>query len=890
MVTKLLKLFSGDPNQRHLKRYWALAAEVNALEPVTEKLSDADLAARTGEFRDRLADGEELDDLLPEAFAVVREAARRVLSMRHFDVQLIGGAALHEGKVAEMRTGEGKTLVATLPVYLNALRGEGVHVVTVNDYLARRDAAWMGTVYHALGLSVGCLQHESALLFDPDADGGDTGQARMRRANRREAYAADITYGTNNEFGFDYLRDNMATDRTQQVQRGLHFAIVDEVDNILIDEARTPLIISGPSQEPTSLYGTVSKVATQLVAEHDFRIEEKERQAILTDQGISKVERLLNVENLYDPANYVLTHYVENALRAEAIYRRDRDYVVRERQVVIVDEFTGRLMPGRRWADGLHQAIEAKEGVPVQRETVTYATITLQNYFRMYGKLAGMTGTAATEADEFYKVYGLEVVVVPTNKPSARMDEPDLVYKTHAAKFRAVADAITALHEAGRPVLVGTVSIERSEELSQMLERRGVPHEVLNAKNHEREAQIIAQAGRPGAVTVSTSMAGRGTDIILGGDPASAESVGAWQEAHDGVVEQGGLFVLGTERHESRRIDNQLRGRAGRQGDPGETRFYGSLEDDIMVRFGSSTLGRLVGKALPEDTPLESGMLTRTLALTQTKVEAYYFDIRKHLVAYDDVVNRQREVVYAERRRVLEEADLKANIQEMVGEELSSIIRGGLAGDPEHWEPGPALGEAGTILPLPAELDEDYVHTNGAEATEEALLDAAEVLYEQREEAFSPGLMRAIERAVMLQTVDRLWVQHLTMMSNLRQGIGLQAYGQRDPLVAYRKEGHEAFEGLLARIRHDIAHTIYHVAPAGQQQAAPAEGQARLAAVDTARTATVMSKLTGAPRRESSTLNPVDPNASRAERRQAARAAGSSKKARRKARRDAQDA
>ncbi len=889
MVSKLLKLFSGDPNQRHLKRYWALAAEVNALEPETAALSDERLAARTGEFRDRLADGERLDDLQPEAFAVVREAARRALNMRHFDVQIIGGAALHEGKVAEMRTGEGKTLVATLPVYLNALQGEGVHVVTVNDYLARRDAAWMGRVYHALGLSVGCLQHESAFLYDPEGEGSNEAQAGMRAVNRREAYAADITYGTNNEFGFDYLRDNMATDRTQQVQRGLHFAIVDEVDNILIDEARTPLIISGPSQEPTTLYGTVAKVATQLAAEVDYRIEEKERQAILTDDGISKVERLLNVENLYDPANYVLTHYVENALRAEAIYRRDRDYVVRDRQVVIVDEFTGRLMPGRRWADGLHQAIEAKENVPVQRETVTYATITLQNYFRMYGKLAGMTGTAATEADEFYKVYGLEVVVVPTNKPLARMDEPDLVYKTHAAKFRAVADAIAELHQAGRPVLVGTVSIERSEELSKMLERRGVPHQVLNAKNHEREAQIIAQAGRPGSVTVSTSMAGRGTDIILGGDPASAASHDAWQAAHDGVVEQGGLFVLGTERHESRRIDNQLRGRAGRQGDPGETRFYGSLEDDIMVRFGSSALGRLVGKALPEDTPLESGMLTRTLALTQTKVEAYYFDIRKHLVAYDDVVNRQREVIYAERLRVLEEADLKANIQEMVGEELSGIIRGGLAGDPERWEPGPVLGEAGTILPLPEGLDDEFVHANGAEETEETLLEVAQALYAQREEAFGEGLMRAIERAVMLQTVDRLWVQHLTMMSNLRQGIGLQAYGQRDPLVAYRKEGHEAFEGLLARIRHDIAHTIFHVAPVGQQ-ATPAEGGTRLAAVDTARTTTVMSKAANAPRRASAPSGSVDPNASRAERRQAARAEGTTKKARKRARRDAQDA
>jgi len=851
MLGKLLGIF-GDSNEKQLKQYQPLVEQVNALEEETHALTDSELSDKTVEFRGRLEEGEELDDLLPEAFAVVREASMRVNGMRHFDVQLIGGAVLHDGKVAEMKTGEGKTLVATLPTYLNALTGDGVHVITVNDYLARRDAAWMGAVYGSLGLSVSCLQHEVAYLYEPGRPAEGTVPTDMRKVDRGQAYGADITYGTNNEFGFDYLRDNMATSKAGQVQGRLSYAIIDEVDNILIDEARTPLIISGPAQESNSMYQTVARVVPRLQEEKDFHIEEKERQAILTDDGITKLESLLNIGNLYAPENFALTHFVENGLRANVIYQRDKDYVVSDGEVIIVDEFTGRLMPGRRYGDGLHQAIEAKEGVTIQRETITYATVTLQNFFRMYPKLAGMTGTAVTEAEEFFKVYKLEVVAMPTNVPMIRTDEPDFVYKTEAGKFAAVAEHIQLLHEEGRPVLVGTVSIERSEHLSEMLRKRGVPHEVLNAKNHEREAQIVSEAGRLGAVTVSTSMAGRGTDIILGGDPKMADSPEQWQRDHDDIVAKGGLFVLGTERHESRRIDNQLRGRSGRQGDPGETRFYGSLEDDIMVRFGSGMMGRLVGKALPEDVPLESGMLTKTLEMTQGKVESYYFDIRKHLVEYDDVVNRHREVIYGERWKVLEEADLKSNIQDMVSGEVSGLVHSHLVGDPSDWDVEPLLAELGTILPLPKDLNADFVFENGAEDTQEEALAAAEALYEEREAEFTLEIMRAIERAVMLQIVDRHWVQHLTHMSNLRQGIGLHAYGQRDPLVMYKKEGHEAFEALSEHIQHDIVHTIYHVAPAQPQQQAGkttslGRARGRLASVDTKKTTTVMSKAGNAP-------------------------------------------
>ena len=849
MVSKLFRVFK-DSNDKQIKRYQWVVDEVNELEFETHALSDADLRDKTRAFVQRFDDGETLEDLLPEAFAAVREASVRTLNMRHFDVQLIGGAVLNDGKVAEMKTGEGKTLVATLAVYLNALAGGGVHVVTVNDYLARRDAAWMGAIYHALGMSIGCLQHDSSLMYEQNAPGdGSVIPEHMRGSARREAYEADITYGTNNEFGFDYLRDNMATNQDLQVQRELQFAIVDEVDNILIDEARTPLIISGQADEATTLYNTISRIVPRLIRDEDYYIEEKERVAILTDGGTTKLEKLLNIDNLYDPANAVVTHYVENGLRAHAVYQRDKDYVVEAGEVVIVDEFTGRKMTGRRYGEGLHQAIEAKEGVKIQRETVTYATITLQNYFRMYAKLGGMTGTAITEAEEFLKVYGLDVMEIPTNQPMARTDYPDLVYKTEKAKLAAVVDHIAELADEGRPLLIGSGSIEHSEVLSEMLRRRGIKHEVLNAKNHEREADIVANAGRPGSVTVSTNMAGRGTDIVLGGAPSTAGSPEQWRVDHDKVVEMGGLFVLGTERHESRRIDNQLRGRSGRQGDPGETRFYGSLQDDIMVRFGSTFAGRLVGKALPEDVPIESGMLTKTLEMTQAKVESYFFDIRKHLVEYDDVVNAQRTVIYDQRRKVLEGEDLKSSIQEMVGSEITQMVRSTLRGDPSDWPVDQLLAEIGTMLTLPQEIDEDLIFDGGREAAEDAILDAAEALYEAREQEFGEETMRAIERAVMLQLVDRLWLQHLTMMQNLRQGIGLQAYGQRDPLVMYKKEGHEAFEALLTQIRHDIAHAIFHVAPAASNQQAQAAKSAasersKLASVDTSKTTTVMSKVT----------------------------------------------
>ena len=894
MLGKLLNVF-GDSNEKQLTPYWKKVGEVDNLKS-SMALDDNTLAAHTAAFRERIARGEPPDSLLQEAFAVVREASRRAIGLEHYPVQLIGGAALHDGKVIEMKTGEGKTLVATLPVYLNALEGKGVHVVTVNDYLARRDAFWMGKVYSFLGLSTGCLQHESSYLLDPGyKPSGEPPE--MRPVPRKEAYEADITYGTNNEFGFDYLRDNMASSLTQKVQRELHYAIVDEVDNILIDEARTPLIISGPSQESTTLYSTVARVVPRLREDEDYTIAEKERQALLTDEGITKIETLLNVGNLYDQSNYHLAHFVENALRAQFIYQRDKDYVVKDGEVVIVDEFTGRLMPGRRYGEGLHQAIEAKENVKVQRETITYATVTLQNYFRMYSKLAGMTGTALTEAEEFFKVYQLEVIAVLPNMPMIRKDHPDYVYKTHAAKFRAVVDHIEELNSESRPVLVGTTSIERSEQLSGLLRRRGIKHEVLNAKNHAREAQIVAEAGKPGAVTVSTNMAGRGTDIILGGDPSSQTEPGAWQKAHEEVVDKGGLYVIGAERYESRRIDNQLRGRSGRQGDPGETRFYGSLEDDILTRFSGGMVGRLVGKAFAEDAPLESGMLTKSLEMTQGKAESYFFDIRKHLVEYDDVVNRQREVIYAERDKILDEVDIQHFFRDAVQDSITNATQ--TCRDTLH-----SIQSDHSLLPDDRDIQEQHAidrmvanlqsilppnewpqfsEAISPDSLHEAFSEHAQTLYDERESFFGEDAMRKIERAVMLQTIDRLWVQHLTTMSNLRQGIGLYAYGQRDPLVMYKKQGHEAFDGLQERIRDDIARFIFHVAPTGQ--AAPKAGSAngRAAAVDTTRTETVMAKAIGR-RTTAAPAAPVDvpPNAPRWMRRQAERAAGGGKKARKR--------
>jgi len=811
----------GDSNERAVRKFGPTIEEINSLESELEALSNDQLGARTQEFKRLLEEGEELDDLLPDAFATVREASKRTLGQRHYDVQLMGGVVLHQGKIAEMKTGEGKTLVATLPAYLNALEGRGVHVVTVNDYLARRDTLWMGPIYHLLGLSVGCLQHDSAYIYDPSFESKDPSLRYLRPLSRREAYQADITHGTNNEFGFDYLRDNMVVDSAMMVQRELHYVIVDEVDNILIDEARTPLIISGPAEEPVQSYYLFAHLVPRL-QEADYSIDDRTRTVSLTQSGISKMEQWAKVGNLYDPENYHLVHYIENALTAHLLRKRDKDYVVREGQVIIVDEFTGRLQFGRRWADGLHQAVEAKEGLKVQRESMTYATITLQNYFRMYKKLAGMTGTAVTEAEEFYKIYHLEVAAIPTHMPMIRGDSSDLVFKTEEGKWRAVATEIQELYKSGRPVLVGTTSIENSEKLSERLKRLGVPHEVLNAKHHEREAQIIAEAGRPQAVTVSTNMAGRGTDIVLGGNPSGLEiAPEEWQRDHDMVVSLGGLHVIGTEHHEARRIDNQLRGRSGRQGDPGSSRYYASLEDDLMRRFGGDRIKGIMGfVGLDDDTPIENRIVTKSLESAQVKVEGHHFEIRKQLLEYDDVLNNQRQVIYTERRKALTGADLKANILAMVRKEMGSLMSRYLPGrDAESWNLKGLLEEIGTIFPASAGLDtEEKLSTLSRDEIEERLARYAQELYDEREGQMGPDNMRTLERLLMLRTVDVHWIHHLTAMDNLRQGIGLHAYGQRDPLVAYKTEGSRMFQALLERIQRDIVHSIYQVALAPARQ------------------------------------------------------------------------
>ncbi len=854
MAVGLLKKIV-DPNERVLGKFRRVVEDINRLEPKFEGLSNDDLRQKTQEFRQRLEQGETLNDLLPEAFAAVREAAKRTIGQRHFDVQLMGGIVLHQGKIAEMKTGEGKTLVATLPLYLNALEDKGAHLVTVNDYLAKRDTQWMGPIYNLLGLSVGCIQHEASYLFDPQVEENTPGMIHMRPVSRREAYLADITYGTNNEFGFDYLRDNMVQTISQVVQRGMHYAIVDEVDNILIDEARTPLIISGPAQQSTKLYSTLAKLAPRLASVEDFVMDEKERSVVLTDEGISKMERWLNVGNLYDPSNYGLTHYVENALRAQVLYLKDRDYVVNDGEVVIVDEFTGRLMPGRRYSEGLHQAIEAKENVRVQSESITYATITLQNYFRLYSKLAGMTGTAATEAEEFWKIYKLDVVAIPTHQSMVREDMNDLIYKTEEVKFKAAAAQIQELHKQRRPVLIGTVSIEKSERLSELLRRRGVPHQVLNAKYHEKEAAIISQAGRLGGVTVATNMAGRGTDIVLGGSPAE-RSTEEWQAEHDEVVKLGGLFVLGTERHEARRIDNQLRGRSGRQGDPGTSRFYVSLEDDLMRRFGGDRIKGIMDRfGMDEDVPLQAGLVTKAIEQSQVKVEAYNFDIRKHLVDYDDVVNRHRDVIYSERRKMISGADLKANVQEMIQREIQDLVARHIGKrDREEWNLDSLEADILTVMPLPPELRKDQLVNMEPQEIQDALLANADALYQEREAQLGPEMVRDLERAVMLRIIDSHWVEHLTAIENLRQGIGLHAYGQRDPLVMYKKEAHDLFDDLLVTIQHDIVHTIFHVVPMPQQESAshakaPAHQPAHAAASSAVSKPTVMASVMGNGRR-----------------------------------------
>ncbi len=809
MFKFLGKLF--DNNEKAVKTYAGRVAKINAFEDAMRDLSDDELAAKTVEFRERLgvgsgedgdADnhigdgtGETLDDLLPEAFAVVREAGRRTRNERHFDVQLIGGMVLHEGKIAEMKTGEGKTLTASLAMYLNALTGEGAHLVTVNDYLAKRDARWMGQIYYFLGMSVGVIQHDSAYLYDPTYELEDESYTYLRPVARGDAYRADITYGTNNEFGFDYLRDNMVFSGDLMAQRPLVYAIVDEVDNILIDEARTPLIISGDAQEATDQYDRFAKIARQLKKERDFEVDEKQRAVTITEEGIDRVEQLADIPDgasIYDDRYADLTHYLENALKAQVTYTRDKDYIVRDGEVIIVDEFTGRLMDGRRYSEGLHQAIEAKEGVHVKRENRTLATITFQNYFRMYEKLAGMTGTAATEAEELFKIYQLEVVTIPTNKPMVREDMADYVFKTEKAKFEAVADEIAERQEKGQPVLVGTVSVEKSEYLSDLLARRGVEHSVLNAKYHEREAEIILGAGGQGAVTIATNMAGRGTDIKLG----------------EGVRELGGLHIVGTERHEARRIDNQLRGRAGRQGDPGSSRFFVSLEDELMRRFASDRIAGVMGKlGVEENVPIESGLISRAIESAQTKVEGYNFDLRKHVVEYDDVVNKQREKIYEDRAKIVLGEDMKESVLDALRAEIENVVEAHKGDSDSGFDTEGVLKVVGGIVPLPEGYTPTSADTN---ALADDLIGVMEEAYETKEAQHGSEQMRQLERFVMLRVIDDLWVEYLTNIEDVRIGIGLQAFGQRDPLVAFKTEGYRMFQQLQTNILHDIAHNIFH--------------------------------------------------------------------------------
>jgi preprotein translocase subunit SecA len=950
MIKDIFAKVIGDPNQKAIKRLTPLVDEVSQLEADMRQKSDEALRETISRFRQHISDStaslrQEIADLhteraassgdshrrlnvdveraekdllkqeesllaeiMPQVFAIVREASVRTTGLRHYDVQVVGGAILHQNTVVEMRTGEGKTLVATMPVVLNALVGRGVHVITVNDYLAKRDAQWMGPIYHLLGLSVGVVQSaggshpdQSSYQFDPDFQAADDRYLYLRPITRRQAYHCDITYGTNNEFGFDYLRDNMVFDLQQMTQRELHYAIIDEVDNILIDEARTPLIISGPAEESSSLYQEFAGVVRQLKPsstasveakepDGDYAVDEKSRVVTLTEKGVEKVERILGIDNLYGPEHWLKTPYLDNALRAHVLYHRDRDYIVKEGQVIIVDEFTGRLMVGRRYSEGLHQAIEAKEGVAVQRESLTLATVTFQNYFRMYNKLAGMTGTAATEAEEFGKIYDLDVLVLPTNVEYRamqgdlqvtqqrmdgvevtqyvdqdtqsvfwkRIDYPDQVFRNPDAKLRAVVEEIAEMYGQNRPVLVGTVAIETSEHLSSMLKRRGVPHEILNAKQHEREALIITQAGVPGAVTIATNMAGRGVDILLGGNPegmtrdelrkedfdlTQIRSLD-WNDAVDmlrkgqdptskyderwaqvlkekyalcqgdraKVLDMGGLHVVGTERHEARRIDNQLRGRAGRQGDPGSSRFFLSLQDELMRRFGGQRVAGLMESLGVEDNiPIEAGLVSRSIESAQTRVEGYNFDIRKHLLEYDDVVNQQREVIYGQRHRILSSSNLRETIMPMVLEELrQSVTNATSSDDPDEWDMNTLHAIVRTVMPLPATMTAARWQGMDPQEILEELENLAEDLYDEKERTMGPEMMRQVERVVMLRTVDRLWVRHLTNLDILREGIGLRAFGQQDPLVSFKREGYDMYNQLLGDIQQEIVHAIYH--------------------------------------------------------------------------------
>ena len=837
MVTALLRKIFGSKNERELRRLQPVVQHINSLEPEISRLSDSELKAFTPKFRERLSQGATTDDILPESFAVVREVAKRTLRMRPFDVQLIGGIVLHHGKIAEMKTGEGKTLVATLPVYLNALTGKGVHIVTVNDYLARRDAEWMGPVYRFLGLDVGVIVHG------------------ISDAERKAAYRADITYGTNNEFGFDYLRDNMKFKLEDYVQRELHYAIVDEVDSILIDEARTPLIISGPSEESTQLYYSINQVIPRLkkpgrpdldqgikMTDEEIRqfrenfdcwIDEKGRNAFVTESGIAKLEKLLRIPNLYDPANIEIVHHVNQALKAYLLFQRDVDYVVKNGEVIIVDEFTGRLMPGRRYSDGLHQALEAKERVKVERENQTLATITFQNYFRMFDKLAGMTGTADTEAAEFSKIYNLEVMVIPTNMPMVRDDQDDVIYKTEAEKFRAAVREIRELHEKGQPVLVGTISIEKSEKLSRMLNREGIKHQVLNAKHHEREAEIISQAGRKGAVTISTNMAGRGTDIMLGGNPEKMALAGVEKDAppdrssaemekyrtlcereKSEVIEAGGLHILGTERHESRRIDNQLRGRSGRQGDPGSSRFYLSLEDDLLRIFGSERISRIMDRlGMEEDQPIEHGLVSRAIENAQKKVEGQNFEIRKRLLEYDDVMNQQRSVVYRERRNILSAEDPRPLFFDILSEVVEDLTIEFT--DPkipsEEWDWDGIRTSVLRQLAFDLSLTPEQLKGIKSDELNEIVLEQSRNFFQTKEEEFGAENMTQLLHFLLLSTLDALWKDHLLGMDHLKEGIGLRGYGQKDPLQEYKREGYDMFTEMIGRFKIDVVEKLFRI-------------------------------------------------------------------------------
>ena len=786
MINFILKKIFGTQNSRTLKKIWPLVHKVNALEPEMQKLSDEALRNKTNEFRERLAKSQTLDDLLVEAFAVVREAGRRTVNMRHFDVQILGGIVLHQGKIAEMATGEGKTLVATLPLYLNALTGKGCHLVTVNDYLARRDRNWMGPVYEFLGLTVGVIQHD------------------MKGPDRQAAYRSDITYGTNNEFGFDYLRDNMVVNLEDRVQREMNYAIVDEVDSILVDEARTPLIISGPAEESTDKYYKIDRIIPRLEKEKHYKIDEKAHTVILTEEGIQRCEDSMGVENLYENTQIDLIHHIHQALRAHTLFKRDVDYLVKDGKVVIVDEFTGRLMPGRRWSDGLHQAVEAKEGVIIERENQTLATITFQNYFRIYKKLAGMTGTAATEAVEFQKIYKLDVVVMPTNKICVRKDSADCIYRTEREKFDAVVNEIVQHHKQGRPVLVGTISIEKSERLSEQLKRKALPHTVLNAKYHEQEAQIIAQAGQDAAVTIATNMAGRGTDIVLG----------------EGVAQKGGLHVVGTERHEARRIDNQLRGRCARQGDPGSSKFFISLEDDLMRIFGSDRIAGLMQKlGMQEGEEIQHPLVSRALETAQKRVEARNFEIRKHLLEFDDVMNRQREIIYGERDRVLKGENLRDHLFEMMEDVIEGLLLHFVNPDLREDEKRPEELIQSLSQKFGARFD-GLLDESGTDLDllKEKTLEKVKAQYELREKNFGPERMEFLERYILLQVIDSKWKEHLHSLDNLREGIHLRAYGQRDPLVEYRREAFGLFDEMVENIKNDAIDFLFKVAAVREEK------------------------------------------------------------------------